>query len=72
MGEKNSENSFNRPTPSNLEVRSFLFRNVPVQLHRRWKLMAATLGVSMEEIALKGIDKYLKEELEKIAKEMQS
>jgi len=34
--------------------------------------MAATLGVSMEEIALKGIDKYLKEELEKIAKEMQS
>jgi plasmid stability protein len=50
----------------------FLMRNVPADLHRRWKLLAVTLGKSMEEIFLESLNAYIDNELKKLQKELES
>lgn len=50
----------------------FLMRNVPSDLHRRWKLLAVTLGMSMEEVFLKALNAYIDSELKKLQEELAS
>jgi hypothetical protein len=46
-------------TRQHIDVKPFTFRSLPASLHRAWKTCAAAAGITMEDFALRAIQKAI-------------